>query len=249
MEQVSFRQREERRASEFAEVWAKELPEAFTQVAKYYDRANAVASLGLWNKWREKFIKGIKTEPGMKVLDVCAGTNAIGIGLLRRQPDLEVHAIDGSAAMQRVGTADAEKAGFHIDSVIADVHKLPFPDNYFDIVTLEAASRHMRLNEVFHEIKRVLKPGGTFHHCDMLRPDNKVVEHLYYAYLSSCLAVTGAIFRSHNAAWTCKSYFVKAIRMFYSTKELAVVLDSIGFESVAAKSVAGGVVGFHRAMK
>jgi SAM-dependent methyltransferase len=58
-------------------------------------------------------------------------------------------------------------------------HVLPFPDNHFDVVTLQYASRHLRVDRVFGEILRVLKPGGRFHHCDMLRPGNPLMERLY----------------------------------------------------------------------
>jgi len=35
-----------------------------------------VASLGLWNWFRQRFISTIDVQSGDKVLDVCAGTNA-----------------------------------------------------------------------------------------------------------------------------------------------------------------------------
>ena len=63
-----------------------------------------------------------------------------------------------------IGQERALAKGFHIDSVIGDVHVIPFPDNHFDTVTLTYATRHLRVNEVFKEIHRVLKPGGCFYH-------------------------------------------------------------------------------------
>ena len=54
-----------------------------------------------------------RAGPGERVLDVCAGTSAIGIALLKREPTLEVHAIDRSAAMQEVGRQRADALGFH----------------------------------------------------------------------------------------------------------------------------------------
>jgi demethylmenaquinone methyltransferase/2-methoxy-6-polyprenyl-1,4-benzoquinol methylase len=185
----------------------------------------------------------------MRVLDVCAGTNANGIALLEREPTLEVHAIDRSEAMQEVGGQRARARGLEIHSHIGDVHTLPFPDDHFDLVTLQFASRHLGVRRVFSEIHRVLKPGGRFHHCDMLRPANPVVEQAYYAYLRFCLSFTAFLFGSGEAAHNCKKYFVDALRMFYSADELSIVMKEIGFTDVHAQAVLAGTVAYHAAAK
>lgn len=241
--------REQLREQRFNTVWTQELNDVFADVAPYYDRANHVASLGMWNSFLDEFMSTIEVHPGQRVLDVCAGTNAIGIALLKRAPTLEVHAIDRSAEMQEVGRQRAQAHGMRIHSVIGDVHELPFPDNHFDVVTLQYASRHLRVKHVFTEIHRVLKPGGHFYHCDMLRPGNPVVERLYYSYLRACLAFTGFMFRSSNAALNCKKYFINALEMFYSAEELSDVLRELGYCNVAAKTVFAGMIGCHRAAK
>jgi len=208
-----------------------------------------VASLGLWGWFLRRFMATVDIRPHERVLDVCAGTNAIGIALLEREPTLEVHAIDRSAEMQEVGQRRAASRGLHIHSVIHDVHTLPYPENHFDVVTLQFASRHLRVKQVFAEIHRVLKPGGRFYHSDMLRPGNRTVEILYYAYLRFCLGFTGFVFRSGETALNCKKYFIKALQMFYSAEELCDVLEDLGFRDVTATTVLAGMLGFHRAVK
>jgi demethylmenaquinone methyltransferase / 2-methoxy-6-polyprenyl-1,4-benzoquinol methylase len=241
--------REIAREQQFNTVWTKELNDVFADVAPYYDRANFVASLGMWDKFLREFMSTVDVRPGERVLDVCAGTNAIGIALLKRERTLEVHAIDRSAAMQEVGQRNAKALGLQIHSVIDDVHTLPYPDNHFDIATLQFASRHLRVRRVFSEIRRVLKPGGRFYHCDMLRPSNPVVEQLYYAYLRFCLNFTGFLFRSGPAALNCREYFINALQMFYTPTELSDVLEDVGYCNVSSKTVFAGMLGFHRAVK
>ena len=241
--------REIAREERFNVVWTQELNDVFADVAPYYDRANYIASLGLWGWFLRKFMDTVDIRPSERVLDVCAGTNAIGIALLKREPGLEVHAIDRSAAMQKVGRQRAEAEGLCIQSVIDDVHTLPYPDNSFDIATLQFASRHLRIRRVAAEIRRVLKPGGRFYHCDMLRPGNRTVERLYYAYLRFCLWFTGFLFRSGPAALNCKEYFIQALQMFYSAQELSDMLEDVGFREVTARTVFCGMLGFHRAVK
>ena len=241
--------REKLREQRFSAIWKKDLHDIFVDVAPYYDRANHVASLGLWSWFSRKFMDTINPRPNERVLDVCAGTNAVGIAMLTREPTLTVFAIDRSAAMQVVGQQRAKARGLHIDAVNGDVHKLPYPDNHFDKVTIEWATRHLRVDEVFAEILRVLKPGGSFHHCDMLRPGNPLVEKIYYGYLRGCLGITGLLFRSGNAAMNAKKYFIDALEMFYSAAELSEVLRQRGFVDVTAKTIFAGMIGFHRAVK
>jgi demethylmenaquinone methyltransferase/2-methoxy-6-polyprenyl-1,4-benzoquinol methylase len=245
----TYCKKEDDRKKAFGDIWENDINEVFSDVAYYYDRINAFASLGMLDRWRYNFISTIETRPNDKVLDVCAGTNVIGIDLLKRQPDLEVYAVDRSVEMQEVGSEQAKKHGFEINGVICDVHKLPFPDNYFDVVTLQYATRHLRVMEVFSEINRVLKPGGHFYHCDMLRPSSKIVEKAYYLYLRACLAFLSWAFRSGKAAVKCQDYFIDAIRLFYSTDELTGLLSELGYSEISGKSVMGGAVAFHRACK
>ena len=246
---VGFDRHEGARSDKFGDVWSSELNDAFKDIAKYYDKANHVASLGMWNWFLSNFLSIIDFQPEQKVLDVCAGTNAIGLALLREHPDLDVTAMDRSEAMQKVGRKSAERLGNRIASVIGDAHHLPFPDNHFDIVTLQWASRHLRVQDVLCEVKRVLRPEGSFYHCDMLRPNNRFVEKAYYTYLWACLEITSRIFASGSPALRQKAYFIDTLSMFYSAPELTEMLEYLGFKQVSEKTVLSGMVGFHKAMK
>ncbi len=245
----AFSSNEIARNHAFSKVWSGDLKDVFADVADYYDRANMVASLGLLSWWLKRFVSTIDLSPGDKVLDTCAGTNVMGIALLKKQPDLDVQAIDRSADMQRVGADRASKLGFNIKSDIADVHQLPYPDNHFDVVTLQYASRHLGIMQVTKEINRVLKPGGYFYHCDMLRPQNSTIEKAYYAYLKFSLAFTSWLFSSNQPALNTREYFIDALKMFYSAEEFSELLQQVGFTSVQHESVYGGMVAFHKARK
>jgi demethylmenaquinone methyltransferase/2-methoxy-6-polyprenyl-1,4-benzoquinol methylase len=142
-------EREQARERAFHLIWSNDIPDVFRDVAKYYDRANVYATLGLIDGLRRRFISTMKIEPNARTLDVCAGTNVIGIDLLKREPTLDAHAIDRSEAMQQVGQELAASHGFRIKSTIKDVHELPYPDNHFDMVTLQWATRHIRAMKVF----------------------------------------------------------------------------------------------------
>lgn len=246
MSPETFVQREKRRRALFSRTWEELIPQVFEDVPKYYRTGNIVASFGLWELWVWQFVRRIKLKPGYKVLDVCAGTNDIGIRLLRKQPRISVTAIDRSQAMQQEGQDRARKYGIHIESVVHDVHELPFPDHSFDVVTLQAASRHLQLDKVLPEILRVLKPGGDFYHCDMLKPSNPIVEWCYLHFLHLSVAWTAWIFGSTEASRKCRAYFRDTITNFYTPEELSEVFRLVGFTKVTCdKSIWGGMVGYH----
>lgn len=241
--------RERIRAELFGSYWKNDLNDVFADVAPYYDQANIVASLGLWPWFRHHFMAMVSLQPGQRVLDLCAGTNAVGIALLNREPSLQVTAFDRSPAMQAVGRQRAAARGFQIASSIGDAHALPFPDNHFDLVTLQWASRHLRIDVVMDEVFRVLKPGGSFHHCDMLRPANPRIARWYFGYLRTCLDLTAWLFRSGHAALGCRNYFIEALDKFYSAEEFSALLEKHGFVAVTHKRLLAGMIGLHRATK
>lgn len=245
-----FAQREQHRRSLFSNIWKDLIPKVFEDVPQYYRPGNIVASFGLWELWVWQFIRTINLRPGDKALDVCAGTNDVGIRLLKKQPAMTVNAIDRSKEMQEEGQKRAAKYHVQISSTIQDVHELPFPDNSFDVVTLQAASRHLQLDKVLLEILRVLKPGGYFYHCDMLKPSTRIVEWFYLRFLRVSVALTALIFGSTTASRDCGEYFKDAIQHFYTPEELSEVFKLVGFANVTCKkSIWGGMVGFHKSQK
>lgn len=249
MRTIDFETSEANRLNQFQDIWDDQLHQAFENLAPYYDRANSMASLGLWDRWRKLFVNSMNIPESGKLLDLCAGTNSLGLEMLNKFPSLDITAIDYSQEMQLTGKKRAEHRGVRINSVVNDIHNLPFKDNTFDTVTIEAATRHLIIKKAFSEVLRVLKPGGTFYHCDLLRPKNKFIEKSYYAYLKFAIGLTGLFFSSNSAVWNCKSYFIEAIQMFYYPDDFSHMLNNIGFIDVKHKDILTGLVCFHEAYK
>lgn len=89
-----------------------------------------------------------------KVLDV--GCNdGVFMQMLKEKRDCRVTGIDVS----EVAIAEARKK--NLDVQIADAENMPFPDNYFDVVTcMEVLSHLYDPSKALKEIRRVLKPHG-----------------------------------------------------------------------------------------
>ena len=143
---------------------AEKVAEVFHSVAGKYDLMNDVLSGGMHRLWKRFTIELSGVRPGNKVLDIAGGT-----GDLARKfshlvgPTGQVVLADINASMLKVGRdrlLDKGVAG-NIEFVQADAEKLPFPDNYFDCVTIAFGLRNVTHKEdALRSMLRVLKPGG-----------------------------------------------------------------------------------------
>ena len=246
-----FLEKEDLRSRLFGDVWRTLIPEVFRDVPTYYDRGNAVASLGSCSRWSNTFAAAImeRLPRGAKVLDVCSGTHDIPLRLLAADPTLEIHTVDGSSHMTAEGQSRARARNLTILAHVCDAHTLPFPDNSFDAVTLQFASRHLEIVKAFKEIHRVLKPGGIFCHNDMLRPASRIVEIPYLVYLRFSVWFTAKLFGSSAESMKCVGYFANAIRHFYTPGEMSELLKEVGFSGTESRSFLTGIMSYHISRK
>lgn len=100
-------------------------------------------------------------QPGMQVLDVATGTGEPAITIaMRVGPQGHVTALDLSAELLDIAKGRAQERG--LDNFVAqqgDVHQLPFPHDYFDLVTSRFGVMFFRDPALaLREIRRVLRP-------------------------------------------------------------------------------------------
>jgi SAM-dependent methyltransferase len=97
---------------------------------------------------------------GQEVLDVAAGDGNFAVACARE--GASVVASDLSPGMVERGRARAEREGYAIEWVEADVEDLPFEDGRFDCVgSVFGAMIAPRPRVVAEELFRVVRPGGT----------------------------------------------------------------------------------------
>lgn len=244
-----FMRHDVQREQRFRPVWDEQLPKVFADVPRYYDKGNAFASLGLCAWWSDQFTRNITLPDNAVVLDVCSGTHEVARRLLRHKPRVSVFTIDRSPEMTREGQRLANGSALSIKAAIADARTLPFGDAMFDAVTLQFATRHLRVVDVFGEVYRVLKPGGTFYHNDMLRPRFGLIEKPYLWYLQLSLHATALLFGSTKDSRDCVKYFTESIRTYLRPDEMTGLLNAVGFEGVHYRSFLTGVLCYHVARK
>ena len=101
-------------------------------------------------------------EPGDVVLDVGCGSGYAGRALRDNKDAGRVYGLDGSPEMARNASeyTDDERVGY----VVGDFGALPFADDSVDHVwTMEAFYYASDPRETLSEVRRILKPGGTFY--------------------------------------------------------------------------------------
>jgi len=113
-----------------------------------------------WSIFRSELEKLAERWQKGKLLNVgCAH----GPDFLPFKDSFELYGVDFSTEMLKLAEKYARKFGFDVELTLADVRRLPYPDDTFDRAISVATYHHLRGEdqlEALGELKRVLKPGG-----------------------------------------------------------------------------------------
>ena len=117
-------------------------------------------------------IDRLPNDEGIRALDVATGTGFTGFRLAQKYK-LVVGLDVTSEMLLEARNLAAEKRLDNLVFVLGRSEKMPFLDHTFDVVTCRRAAHHFSDKKKFvSEVRRVLKPGGTFGFVDMLSPEN-----------------------------------------------------------------------------
>ncbi len=213
----------------------------FDEVARGYDRTNAVMSLGNDALWRIATVRAIAARPGERVLDIAAGTGTSSAAIARS--GAEVVALDFSAGM----IAEGRRRHPQLEFVEADAEKLPFDDASFDAVTISFGLRNVEHPQVaLLEMLRVLKPGGRAVICEFSKPPTPLVRTGYAAYRRFVMPVVARLVSTDPSAY---DYLAESIDAWPDQHTLTQWMRGVGFTRVAYRNLTGGVVALHRGHK
>jgi SAM-dependent methyltransferase len=109
----------------------------------------------------EALVDYAQPRAGMKVLDLASGTGEPAISLAPRvEPGGHVTALDLSSELLEIAAERArERKLANLTIKQADAHKVPFPDDSFDLVTSRFGVMFFQI-KALQEARRVLKPGA-----------------------------------------------------------------------------------------
>jgi len=208
---------------------------------------NDLMSMGLHRLWKKFAIEISGVRKGERVLDVAGGTADLSRAFARRVgASGQVWLTDINNAMLTVGRDRLLDEGVILPVAQCDAEKLPFPDDYFDCVTVAFGLRNMTHKEkALAEMKRVLRPGGRL----LVLEFSKVWEPLaaaYDVYSFKLLPWLGE--KVANDADSYR-YLAESIRMHPDQNTLQIMMEQAGLEKVEYFNLTAGVVALHRGYK
>jgi demethylmenaquinone methyltransferase/2-methoxy-6-polyprenyl-1,4-benzoquinol methylase len=219
----------------------------FDSVAPKYDLMNDLMSMGLHRAWKAYTVMVANIGEGDRVLDIAGGTGDLALAFAKKvgKSGQVVHT-DINEAMLRTGRNRLLDSGVILPTVVCDAEKLPFPDHYFDLVTVAFGLRNMTHKDVaLAEMNRVIKPGGKLLVLEFSKVA-KPLEKIYDWYSFKVLPKLGEMVAGDSSSYR---YLAESIRMHPGQQALKDLMKASGFGHVDYHNMTGGLVALHVGIK
>lgn len=226
---------------------ARRVAGVFTSVAGKYDVMNDLMSAGLHRVWKRAAVDLSAVREGQRVLDVAGGSADLSRLFLKKVGNSgQVVLTDINNAMLRVGRDRLLDTGSATPVTQCDAEHLPFPDNYFDCVSIAFGLRNVTHKDAaLREMYRVIKPGGRVIVLEFSKVA-KPLEKIYDAYSFKLLPKIGQLIANDADSYR---YLAESIRMHPGQEELKNMMAIAGLDNVEYFNMSGGVVAVHRGYK
>lgn len=226
---------------------ASRVREVFDSVASNYDIMNDLMSGGMHRLWKLYTTTVANVQQGQRVLDIAGGTGDLALAFAKKvgKTGQVVHT-DINHSMLSHGRDRLTNAGVLLPTVVCDAEKLPFEDDYFDVVSVAFGLRNMtHKDQALREMNRVLKPGGKL----LVLEFSKVAKPLrkaYDWYSFNILPTLGKVVAKDEDSYR---YLAESIRMHPGQKELKKMMQEAGFGHVDIHNMTAGVAALHLGIK
>jgi demethylmenaquinone methyltransferase/2-methoxy-6-polyprenyl-1,4-benzoquinol methylase len=148
--------------------------------------------------------------------------------------------------MLTVGRDRLIDQGSLLPCVQLDAENIPFPDSYFDLVTVSFGLRNMTHKEIaLKEMCRVIRPGGKTMILEFSKPV-QILQPIYDWYSFKVLPWLGKQVARDAASY---QYLAESIRMHPDQEVLKQMMFDAGFDQVEVHRLSGGIVALHMAYK
>lgn len=223
------------------------MAQVFHSVAQRYDVMNDLMSGGMHRLWKSFTIGRAGVRPGMRVLDIAGGTGDLALAFAGKVgPTGQVWHTDINSSMLQVGRDRLIDKGVLLPTVVCDAEHLPFPDEFFDVVTVAFGLRNMtHKDQALQQMQRVLKPGGKL----LVLEFSRIAAPLapaYDWYSFNILPWLGKKVADDEESYR---YLAESIRMHPDQETLAQMMRDAGLPRVSYFNLTAGVVALHEGVK
>jgi demethylmenaquinone methyltransferase/2-methoxy-6-polyprenyl-1,4-benzoquinol methylase len=229
---------------------AGKVAEVFHSVAAKYDIMNDLMSGGIHRLWKRFTIEVSAVRKGHKVLDIAGGTGDLTMAFSDLVGETgQVVLADINSSMLKVGRDRLMDRGYasNILFVQANAECLPFPDNYFNEVTIAFGLRNVTdKNKALRSMLRVLKPGGKLLILEFSKTDNPLLSKVYDMYSFTALPALGKLITNDSESYR---YLAESIRMHPDQETLKGMMEESGFANSKYYNLTGGIVALHTGIK
>ena len=229
---------------------ADKVADVFHSVADKYDLMNDLMSFGVHRLWKHYTIRLSGVKAGQRVLDIAGGTGDLTAKFSRLVGDQgEVVLADINASMLQVGRSRLLDRGIagNVKFVQANAECLPFPDNYFDVITIAFGLRNVtHIDQALQSMYRVLKPGGQLLVLEFSKAKAPGLSPVYDAYSFRVLPAIGKLVANDEDSYR---YLAESIRMHPDQETLKSMMEEAGFDRCEYHNLTGGIVALHRGYK
>jgi len=212
----------------------------FNKIAKTYDLANRILSVGIDKTWRKKacnmaynlYNKSHLTS----IVDVACGTGDLMIDWKKyaSQNGIEIDKIvgvDPSVGMMEVGKTKISDGVF----IEAGAESMPLEDSSADIISISYGIRNVvKRKEGMAEFARVLKPNGLMVILEFTKDEKTgILRTLKKFYMNNIMPIIGGIVSGSRDAYT---YLPTSIEEFITSEQMCEELREVGLEPIFVKS-------------
>ncbi|MFL2859628.1 MAG: bifunctional demethylmenaquinone methyltransferase/2-methoxy-6-polyprenyl-1,4-benzoquinol methylase UbiE [Pontiellaceae bacterium] len=219
----------------------------FDKIAKTYDKANRLISLGMDSGWRKKTIKKLSPNHNGNYLDIGTGTGDLAFELLSQVPKAQVYAIDPSENMLSVAREKSLSIGVSRRPRFqnADALNLPMPDSFFDGIVSGFCFRNIEdRQKALHEMYRVVKPNGKVLILEATYPSNIFIRVGYKIY-TPFVPKIGKLFGDDGPY----AYLLDSIEDFPRQEKVIEMFKIAKFQNIKSTKLALGTVSIFEGRK
>lgn len=179
-----------------------EVQQMFATIARRYDTANDLLSLGVHKGWRRQAVRLSGATRGQRVLDCATGTGDLALAFKRAVgPGGEVIGTDFCREMLDSAPAKAARAGLEVKFEVADALSLPYAAQRFDVASIAFGIRNVDDPlRCLRELSRVVVPGGRVVVLEFGQPDG-AFGALFRFYSRAVMPLVGGLVTGNRSAY------------------------------------------------